>query len=162
MNRSHVLGALALAALAVAALIALPAGAQSPTTLTFKELEKGATFKVVDVPPKAKNERTPPSVGDTLIFTNPLSKTATNTAGKLHADCAVTKGGRTFESLVVLCDGAYAFENGTIYVSALAKLTDARTLGAVVGGTGDYAGAQGTFESRNVRGGETTTITLRP
>lgn len=162
MRRSHVLGVLALAALSVVAAIAIPAGAQSPTTLTFKELEKGGTFKVVDAPPKAKSERTPPSVGDTLIFTNPLTKTATNSAGRLHADCVVTKGGKKFESLIVLCDGAYTFKNGTIYVSTLTKLAGARTLGTVVGGTGDYTGARGTFQSTNGNGGSTTTITLLP
>jgi hypothetical protein len=156
-----VLGVLALAALAVVAVVAIPAGAQSPATLTFKELEKGSTFKIIDVPPKAKGERTPPSVGDTLTFTNPLTKTATNSAGRVHADCLVTKGGKKFESLVVLCDGAYAFKNGTIYVSTLTKLTG-RTQGAVVGGTGDYTGARGTFQSRESSGGSTTTITLLP
>jgi hypothetical protein len=148
---------LALAALAAVAVIAIPAGAQSPTTLTFKELNKGSTFKLVDVPPKARGARTPPGVGDTLTFTNPLS----GPSGKLTADCLVTKGGKRFEKVVVLCDGTYAFKNGTLYVSALTKLTG-HTEGAVVGGTGDYVGAQGTFESNEVKGGSTTTITLIP
>ena len=161
MRRSHVLGVLALAALCVVVVIAIPAGAQSPTTLTFKELEKGGTFTVVDSPPKAKSERTPPGFGDTLIFTNPLTKTATNSKGRLHADCVVTKGAKKFESVLVLCDGAYTFTNGTIYVSALTKLAG-RTLGTVVGGTGDYTGAQGTFESTSSSGESTTTITLLP
>ena len=161
MNRSRVLGVLALAAVGVTIAIAVPAGAQAPNTLTFKELEKGATFKIVDAPPKAKSERTPPSVGDTLVFTNPLAKTATNTAGRLHADCTVTDSGKKFESVVVLCDGAYVFKNGAIYISTLTKLAGARTIGTVVGGSGDYTGARGTFQSSNAPNGSTT-ITLLP
>ena len=155
MRTPHLLLVPALAATAAVAVIAIPAGAQSPTTLTFKELEKGSTFKIVDVPPRAKTERTPPGVGDTLTFTNPLSKPG----GKLSADCLVTKSGKRFEAVVVLCDGAYAFKNGTIYVTTLTKLTG-QTTGTVVGGTGDYTGAQGTFDSRDAKGGSTTTITL--
>jgi hypothetical protein len=157
MRTPHILGALALAALAAVAVIAIPAVAQSPATFTFKELEKGSTFKIVDVAPKAKGERSPPGVGDTLTFTNPLS----GPAGKLSADCLVTKSGKKFEAVVVLCDGTYAFKAGTVYVSALTKLTG-HTVGAVVGGTGDYASAEGTFESRDVKGGSTTTISLLP
>ena len=162
MHRSHVFGVLALAALTVVVAIAVPAGAQSPTTLTFRELEKGSTFHIVDVPPRAKGERTPPGVGDNLIFTNPLTKSATNGAGRLHADCRVTQARKKLESVVMLCDAAYAFKNGTIYVSALIKLGGTRTLGPVVGGTGAYAGARGRFESIEDRGGSTTTITLLP
>ena len=162
MRRSHVLGVLVLAALCVVVVIAMPAGAQAPSVLSFKELNKGSTFKLVDVPPRQKNQRTPPSVGDQLIFTNPLQKSATTTAGKLHVRCTVTKSGRKFSAVTALCDGAYAFANGTIYASALIKLAAENPVGAVTGGTGAYAGARGTFESKNVKGGSQTTITLIP
>jgi hypothetical protein len=162
MRRSHRLGAPALVALSVVAATAIPAGAQTPTTLVFKELEKGSTFRIIDVPPRRKSERSPPSVGDTLLFTNPLKKSATTTAGKLYARCTVVFGGKKFSSLTVLCDGAYRFRNGTIYVSTVTALAGSTTLGAVTGGTGDYAGANGTFESKNVKGGSNTTITLLP
>ncbi len=52
--------------------------------------------------------------------------------------------------------------NGTIYASALIKLAGNNTIGAVTGGTGAYAGARGTFESKEVKGGSQTTITLIP
>jgi hypothetical protein len=162
MRRSHVLGALALAALCAVVLVVIPAGAQAPTTLSFKEVNKGGTFKIVDVPPKRKNRHASPSVGDGFVFTNPLKKSATTTAGTLHADCTVTKGGKRFSSLIVLCDGAFKFANGTIYVSTLTKLTQKTTVGAVTGGDGAYAGARGTFESRTVKGGSQDTINLLP
>jgi hypothetical protein len=144
------------------ALVVIPAGAQAPTTLSFKEVNKGGTFKIVDVPPKRKSRRAAPSAGDGFVFTNPLQKSATTTAGSLHAHCTVTKGGKRFSSLIVLCDAAFKFGNGTIYVSTLTKLTQKTTVGAVTGGDGAYAGARGRSSRRPSRAGRRTRSTCSP
>src|SRR5689334_5562499 len=67
---------------AVAALAA-PAVARADTTLTFKEVDKGATFAFIDNPPKSKHHRA--SAGDQFIVTTPLVDNAGKHIGRLQA-----------------------------------------------------------------------------
>jgi hypothetical protein len=161
MRPIHTLGALALLAAAAIGTQALPAGAQSATTLTFKELDRGSTFRVVDAPPRMKGGGPPRfSIGDSLVISSPTAKSASAGAGRLSADCRITVA-RKGKSPLALCDGAYAFANGTIYVTGLIPF-DGANGGIVIGGSGDYAGAEGSFVSRDVKGGSQTTVTLAP
>jgi hypothetical protein len=163
VRRIHLLGAVVLSSAVVAGLVALPAGGQTPTgqTLTFKELNKGSTFKFIDTPPAARNKQNPAfSVGDQLIFSNPLAASPTTTAGKLYVHCTVVSAGK-FRSFKALCEGAYTLKNGTLFASAVLGLSS-NTTGAITGGTGVYANTHGTFVSTEGKAASTTVITLIP
>ncbi len=161
MHRSRLATAVVVAAVSVFGLAALPAVAQTPTTLTFKELGKGSTFKVVDIPPRQTRKRPSFSTGDQVVLTNPLKKSATTTAGKLHVSCVVTSGAKTLKDVRAMCHGAYVFAKGTIYAAALTGF-NLKTFGIVTGGTGAYANARGTFETTQLRNGAITSISLTP
>jgi hypothetical protein len=151
-----------LAALAVA----LPATAWSaPTgTLTVVETARGGSTHVLDVPPisPTKGERRRLSRDDTLVITNPLRDTSGEAAGRLRVTCAVTKAGG-FDSAAGDCLGTFSLKRGRIYVTAPLNLAASRTTGTVLGGTGAYAGAQGTWTSVQHAGGSATdTFTFGP
>jgi hypothetical protein len=161
--------AIGLASLAVASVvfftIAGPpedeADAQAPaaaTTLTFKELEKGSTFKQV------RNTRTSNrralSTGDLIIFTNPLVDAAGRRVGRLYATCTATLGNRDFRKATMTCTGVMTVRDGSLMVQVNTTPASSTSTGAVVGGTGAYAGARGVLVSKNVRGGSDDTITL--
>lgn len=157
---------LAVAGLGVVGAVALGAGAsaQAPagTTITVTELSEGSTFRIIDEPPRSRSQRNPRfSVGDRLIFTNPLDDAAGNRVGRLHAVCTVTRGG-TFARAVVVCEGGYVLRNGALHVMVSTRLSGDTTNGSVVGGTGAYANARGTFTSDNSEDDNRTTITLVP
>jgi hypothetical protein len=145
------------AALGVAAsvvLAATPAAAQAPgRTLTFKERNKGATFKFIDNPPRAKRGR--PTAGDMFVFSNPVVSATGARRGTLRATC-------TFASTrAAVCYGAFSLKEGQLTAVVSTDNLDARTTrGAIVGGTGVYAGARGTFNSTTTKTGSDDTVTL--
>jgi hypothetical protein len=153
---------LALGALAAAALIGTGTGAsaQSPAgrTISLTELEKGSTFKHV------RNTRTKSSransLGDVIVFTNPLADASRQVVGKLHASCATTVGSRNFLKSSMTCSGVLVLRDGTLTFQAAFKVSASTVTGAVTGGTGAYANARGTFVSKEARGGSQDTITL--
>jgi hypothetical protein len=154
--------ALALGALAAAALLIGPgASAQSPAgrTLSFTELEKGATFKHIrNTKPKSPRAN---SLGDVLVFTNPLADASGKVVGRLHASCATTVGARNFLKSVITCDGAAVLRDGTLHWQASFKVGASAVKGAITGGTGAYANARGGFVSaKDERGGSQDTFTL--
>ena len=153
--------ALALGALAAAALLGSGASAQSPgaRTISVTELEKGSTFKHVRNS-RAKSPRAN-SLGDVLVFTNPLADASGRVAGRLHAACATTVGARNFLRSVITCEGAAVLRDGTLTWQATFKVGAATVTGAITGGTGAYANARGTFVSaKDDRGGSRDTFTL--
>jgi dirigent-like protein len=159
----RILGAiLALGALAAAALIGPGASAQSPAgrTISLTELEKGSTFKHV------RNTRTKSSransLGDAIVFTNPLADTSGKVVGKLHANCATTVGSRNFLKSSMTCSGALVLRDGTLTWQAAFKVSASTVTGAVTGGTGAYANARGVFNSTEDGSGSQTVITLAP
>ncbi len=157
---------LAVAGLGVVGWVALGAGAsaQAPTgtTITVTELAEGSTFRIIDEPPRTRSQRNPRfSSGDRLIFTNPLADAGGNRVGRLHAVCTITRGGR-FTTAVVVCEGGYVLRNGALHVMVVSRLSGDATNGSVVGGTGAYANARGTFTSDNSEDDNRTTITLVP
>ena len=153
--------ALALGALAAAALLVGPgAAAQSPAgrTINLTELEKGSTFKHV------RNTRTKSSransLGDVIVFTNPLADASGKVVGKLHASCATTVGARNFLKSRMTCSGVLVLRDGTLTFQTAFKVSASTVTGAVTGGTGAYANARGTFVSKDDRGNSQDTITL--
>jgi hypothetical protein len=140
-------------------LAAVPALAQAPRTLTFKETEKGSTFSYVDNPPRGTRGRPRPSIGDTLVFSEPLVSNSGARRGSLHATCTLTSN--STKSTPALCYGVFALKEGQIVVMVSSANLDAKTTeGAVIGGTRAYAGARGTFSSTTTKTGSDDTITL--
>jgi hypothetical protein len=158
------LAALGLAA-ATTAVAASPAAAQAPTTLSVKELDRGSTFSYVDNAPRSARRNGMPartSPGDLLLFTNPLRDSAGNPSGRLRVTCFVTSSGR-FRNLEADCIGVYALPNGSLWGAAsISFASEAPVTGAVLGGTGTYANARGTFTSTEAGDDTDTTITLVP
>jgi hypothetical protein len=152
--------ALALGALAAAALLVGPgASAQSPggRTLSFTELEKGATFKHVrNTKPKSPRAN---SLGDILVFTNPLADASGRVVGRLHVSCATTAGARNFLKSAITCSGTYVLRDGTLTAQGTFRVGGATTTIAITGGTGAYANARGVLVSKDDRGGARDTIT---
>jgi hypothetical protein len=151
---------LALGALAAAALTDSGASAQSPAgrTINLTELEKGSTFKHVRNT-KTKSTRAN-SLGDVIVFTNPLADASGQVVGKLHASCATTVGARNFLKSRMTCNGSLVLRDGTLTFQAAFKVSASTVTGAVTGGTGAYANARGTFVSKDDRGNSQDTITL--
>ena len=150
----------ALGALAAATLLGPGASAQSPggRTLSLTELEKGSTFKHVRNT-KTKSSRAN-SLGDVIVFTNPLADASGQVVGKLHANCATTVGARNFLKSAITCHGAAVLRDGTLTWQAAFKVGASTVTGAITGGTGAYANARGAFVSKTDRTGKHDTITL--
>ncbi len=146
----------------VLALVASPASAVGePTTITFKELEKGATFHFLDNSPEATLNHGVVSIspGDELLSTNPLSIKG-RIAGKMRVICTATRAGNTknVNSAGFNCSGIARIPGGTLILEGEGR--EGPIEGAITGGTGIYAGARGTFVSRPNRGFSTITATL--
>jgi hypothetical protein len=151
---------LALGALAAAVLVGPGASAQSPAgrTLSFTELEKGATFKHIrNTKPKSPRAN---SLGDILVFTNPLADASGRVVGRLHVSCATTAGARNFLKSAITCSGTYVLRDGTLTAQGTFRVGGATTTIAITGGTGAYANARGVLVSKDDRGGTHDTITL--
>ena|SRR5689334_16426891 len=145
----------ALVAAVTLTVLAAPAAAHADTTLTFKEVDKGASFHIVDNPPKGtKTHHLSP--GDQFAIQNPLASNAGKHIGTLRATCTMTN------SKDSICYGVFSFANGTL--DALVALPNTEksttTTGGILGGTGVYAGARGSFVSKSTKSGGNDTITL--
>jgi hypothetical protein len=138
-------------AIATALCAASPALAQAPTgTLSLHEPASGGTFNFVDNAPKSPKpqSRTRLSSKDAVIFTNPLQDASGRRVGTVRAACFVRTPGR-FASAKLDCFGTFALTNGSsIFIDVPGiSLAGSTTDGTIVGGTGAYAGAKGTFHS---------------
>jgi hypothetical protein len=161
--------ALALAAAGLtAAAVATPVLAQSSNggqTITFHELNKGSRFAYVDNPPRNKPHRRPTfSVGDEFVIANPLADDS-GKIGELRATCTITKKALASDNGLnaghPFCTGAFVLKNGTLFAEVVdtgAKVTN----GGIVGGTGAYVGARGTFTSTTTKSGSDDVVNLLP
>jgi hypothetical protein len=139
---------------------AVSADAAKETTITAVEPEKGSTFNFVDNAPKSKLKHGFParfSAGDQVIFTSPVEIEGKR-VGRNRVVCTATTTARKFEAAGFVCDGIAKLSNGTLVFAAM--LTEGSTEGAITGGTGTYAGAHGTFVSKEGKNSSTTTVTL--
>lgn len=144
MRRMSVLLAASIAALGAGGIAATTGGAQDGAGETIRLVSKGGSFKFIDEPPKSRGGEDT-TAGDRFLLTVPLSRPGDGRVGTLDAECTFTKGGS--RRLRGICEGAYSLKGGEIFI--LARLADETTTGAVVGGTGDYVGARGTFRSKD-------------
>jgi hypothetical protein len=140
-------------------LAAAPAVAQAPLTITFKETNKGAKFAFVDNPPRSSKAHRGPSLGDNLVFSNPLVSAAGARRGTLRASCTIT--GASAKVTPAICYGVFSLKEGQlIAVVSTDNLSGATTIGMIVGGNRAYAGARGTFRSTQTKTGADDTVTL--
>ena len=145
-----------------AVLVLAGSASAATTTLTFKEPEKGSTFAFVDNAPTSKKEHGFPtrfSAGDEVIFTNPLEAQG-KLVGKIRVACTATNNASSkhFAAAGFICSGIGKIPGGTLIFAA--ELSEGNTEGAITGGTGKYAGAHGTFLSKEGKGAKTVTVTL--
>jgi hypothetical protein len=145
-------GALTAALLASAAGMAALAGTVSAdhpgsTTLTFVERNNLGTFEFVDVRPRSFRRGEPRiSPGDMFMGSSPLFNAAnTRREGKLFFKCTAITGAKRFGRATFLCEGTARLSDGTLALSVLFK--GGATGGPVIGGTGAYEGASGSFTS---------------
>jgi hypothetical protein len=161
VRRTTIIAGSAVAALAAAGVLAVSGGAEAPTGQTIQVVEKGGIEKFVDTAPRAKRAFDV-SAGDAFLFSSPLFNAANKRVGTLDARCDFTKGGKTARGI---CEGVFDLADGDLLLSARVA-TSGNVTGAIVGGTGAYAGARGTFTSVDRPGGDNApsddTITLLP
>jgi hypothetical protein len=146
----------------VAVIVGTGASAQGPagTTITVRELNEGSKFRLIDHAPRSESERNPRfTLGDQLVFSNPLVNSSNTRVGTLYAVCTIVTPG-TFQAAAAECSGTYRLQAGHIHVQTLTRFAGT-TVGAVTGGTGAYANQDGTFRSVTREDEDSdTTITL--
>jgi hypothetical protein len=139
-------------ALSAALILGLSAcGGGGYDTKTVNVLEKDTDdFGFSDAAPKTKVGKQGPeklSPGDGLAFRELLLQ-GKKQVGELDVSCTVTHGG-TFEKARTQCSGTATLPDGQLAIDAAVVFGKDDVAGAIVGGTGDYKGAGGTFTSQN-------------
>ncbi len=147
---------LALAAVAVAAVFAgcTDKTTGSTQTLTFTEVGKGSEFHPIG-PNVPEDGTAPPGSGFALSV--PLQDSSKETVGTLNAACISTKPAA--QNIYGTCSGMADVPDGQLALSVGGDIGDNVT-GAIVGGTGKYEGATGTFTSKGSGGGSQDTFTV--
>jgi hypothetical protein len=145
---------LALSAVLILGLSACGGGGYD--TKTVKATEKDTQdFGFSDAAPKTKVGKQGPeklSPGDALTFRSDILQGA-KTVGSLDATCTITHGGR-FDTARAQCHGTATLPGGQLALNVGGRF-GGNTRGAIIGGTGDYKGAGGTFESLDQQNGPT-------
>ncbi len=117
-------------------------------------------FGFADAPPRVrKGGAEELSPGDRTAFGTSLVDSRGSEVGRLDIECTVTTAG-TFGTSNGHCSGTASIPGGTLAVSFGGKIGGA-TNGAILGGTGDYDGASGSFRSTEERKGRPTVDTFR-
>jgi hypothetical protein len=156
MSKRMLVGA---AALLVAALLA---GCGRGTTfgkqtLSFTEKQNDDSFSFADNAPKSppsNGDEPTLSNGDQITFTTDMIDGSGKHVGDLDATCTVTATTTgSFDDSRAQCIGTATIPGGTLTLTVGGTAFGAGTTrGAIVGGTGDYAGATGTFTSSDESG----------
>ncbi len=152
---------IAVPVLAVVALAVIVAGCGSSSTHgeegTLKLIEPGGetgkTFGLIGNASKKGVE-----AGNGFAFSTPLEDSSGNTVGEINAMCVATKPSPG-EELNGTCTGTASVPGGGFALNVGGKVGNGVT-GAIVGGTGKYAGAVGTFSSKPNGSGENAPETL--
>lgn len=130
------------AALGAAALIAAPGGAQqSPTALVLINRHSEDQTKIVDNPPRKKD-----GAGDIIVIDEKLRDTRGAVVGQAYAVFVQTR--RAAQGTIT-----FRVPGGRIEAAGIDGVGDSGEF-AIVGGTGDYAGARGTVTRSEIRGGQ--------
>jgi hypothetical protein len=126
-------------------------------TLSFTEKQNDDSSSFADNPPKSSpsnGDEPMLSNGDQLTFTADMIDGSGKDVGDLDATCTVTATTTgSFDDSRAQCLGTATIPGGTLTLTVGGKAFGAGTTrGAVVGGTGDYAGATGSFTSSDESG----------
>ena len=169
MKRSRMVAAGAV--LAAVSAVAAPTGsaqAPGPTTLSLYEPANGGSFKIIDNAPRSpvtnpESRKYRFSVGDELIFSNPVLDTKGGSkVATLYVKATVVSG-KTFASVKTLSNVVLEFTDGSqLHAAGVFSFTkDVRI--AITGGTGIYVGARGQVVNHpNADDSSQDTITLLP
>jgi hypothetical protein len=150
----------AAAAIVVAALVA-GCGVEGTTfgkqRLSFTEKQNEDSFSLADNTPKSSpsnGDEPTLSNGDQITFTADMIDDSGKDVGDLDATCTVTATETgSFDDSRAQCIGTATIPGGTLTLTVGGTAFGAGTTrGAIVGGTGDYAGATGTFTSSDESG----------
>lgn len=148
--------AMVAAAAAGAALIALPALSQEPTTTTLT-LKVAPQAKVLDL------LRTGVSAGD-IVLSRGVGADPESGArvGRLTTRCQRTKVSADNSWAWVLCDGELATPSGKVTFTGTRRQGEDHAAGtfAITGGTGDYSAAGGTVSTEDDAGRNTWTFEI--
>ena len=126
-------------------------------TLSFTEKQNDDSSSFADNAPKSSpsnGDEPTLSNGDQLTFTADMIDGSGKDVGDLDATCTVTATTTgSFDSSSAECLATATIPGGTLTLTVGGKAFGAGTTrGAVVGGTGDYAGATGSFTSSDESG----------
>jgi hypothetical protein len=146
---------IAVLGLGVVAALALLAGCGSSKTHgaegTLKLTEPGGNTSSFGVIGKASEKGISP--GNGLAFSSPLQNSEKKTVGEINAFCIATQP--SGENLNGTCSATATVPGGTFALNLGGKsIGNGTHNGAIVGGTGKYNGALGTFSSAKNGGGE--------
>ena len=151
------LALMATAALAIGAFVltsgtgAAPPNVPHAITLTFTERESEGAFHFIDVRPLTRLTREGPrrvSGGDGFAVSTPLHDASGARAGKLYVICQAATAARRFSRVRFVCQGEVRLKNGRLSITALFRdVGEGAVTGEVVGGSGAYEGANGSFTS---------------
>ena len=146
-------GAVALLAIAAAMLLAgcTDETTGSEETLNFTESDKDATFTPIG---DTSENRTPPGSGFALSI--PLQDSSKKTVGEINAVCIATHPGPRLNGT---CTGTADVPDGQLALNIGGVIGD-NVSGAIVGGTGKYEGATGTFTSKSSGEGSADTFNV--
>jgi hypothetical protein len=125
--------------------------------LSFTEKQNEDSFSLADNAPKSSpsnGDEPTLSNGDQITFTADMIDDSGKDVGDLDATCTVTATTTgSFDDSRAQCIGTATIPGGTLTLTVGGTAFGAGTTrGAIVGGTGDYAGALGTFTSSDESG----------
>jgi hypothetical protein len=146
MKRLGVIFTAACAAIVGVTAVVGSSGAQQPAaptgTLQVVALDREASFKFVDAPPRRKE-----GPGDQILITQRLRDTSNARVGRVHATFAFTPG----KPSAAQGSGTFILGNGQIVAAGILDEQGKTDTLAIVGGTGAYAGARGTLVTTELR-----------
>jgi hypothetical protein len=128
-------------------------GSEGTVKLTEPGGETGQSFGIIGKP-SGKSLKP----GNGFAFSSVLQDSAKKTVGELNAFCLATQPSPG-EAINGTCSGTATVPGGGFALNVGGKSIGNSVSGAIVGGTGQYAGATGTFSSKS-SGGENSPSTL--
>lgn len=163
MKHPALIGVAAASAVAALAAVAFTGNAQTGgRTIVLKESTAGSLVNFTDNPPRSTERRGAPmaSPGDGLVVSTRLTDPAGARAGRLEATCTAVTRGRVQDGAVFLCTAVAHLADGDLFVATRFAPVDGPNdvRGAIVGGTGAYAGARGGFTALGAPSTDTFTI----
>jgi hypothetical protein len=135
-------------------------GSEGTVTLTEPAETGGKSFGLIGTPSHSRT--LPPGHG--FAFSAPLQDSGGKTVGEINAFCIATQASPG-EALSGTCSGTAAVPGGGFALNVGGKEIGGSVAGAIVGGTGKYVGALGTFTSKEESAGKgeegPSTLTFR-